>query len=358
MSAKGAGAGSQNNNTNSMTSAERRAISQAKAYAKGQKQEYNKAKKIVNKFFFTNIPYDEDWKKTFTSFIENEPNMNDALQMLRTFNNYLSDITNINDLKKKHIQIENRLHNLKKKAYLQELQKQIDKTTDSTKKEFLKQKKVQIDAIEKIGCVVVRKDNQALLVHTQKDGKKQYGFPKGKYEYKLLNSNDIFSSIPEGFAKGALRELKEETGFQYTGKINIAKNKYTGTLKRTIDNTTDTLSITGGSYFISGENFYLILYVDSDKELKKEAVPANNENIDGVGWTEQYIESNGYFYNGFSKHKFLYKEDTSNNNSENNSNYKVFEEQYEQQLKQKYGLQTRKRQTKKPKTSTRKRSYS
>jgi 8-oxo-dGTP pyrophosphatase MutT (NUDIX family) len=253
--------------------------------------------------FFTDVPYSDEWREEFKDFFQTLPDANDALYHLNRFTKHLSDIKDETQRKKKGVQLVNRLHELKKKIYLQQYK------VDSK------------DLVEKVGCVVVRKNNDALFTKVTEGGGVKYGFPKGQYEYKLQNKDDIYTVKGEGLANGALRELKEETGFELTGKINVHKGIYTGVLERKLDNKTDRLPIVGGSNAVFGNGFYLILFVMSNEDLKTHDVPKNEEGITGVVWQEQYVQGSPRSYNTFSQHKFQFpSEDFFNVENGNASN--------------------------------------
>jgi hypothetical protein len=238
--------------------------------------------------FFLKTPYSKEWREDFKDYFTTLENHNEALYHLTRFSNHLKDIHNTEERTSKGNSVANRLHELKKKVYFKVNNIPEDET------------------IDKVGCVLVRYDDKALYTTTVKDDKTTLGFPKGQYEYKLRNPNDIYSVYGEGYANGALRELQEETGFEFTGKINVAGGIYTGVLERKIHGKTDILPILGGSYTIIGDRFYLIIYVQSTKNLETNAVPDNTENISGVKWEHQYTEDTQLEYNSFSKQRFEY----------------------------------------------------
>jgi hypothetical protein len=254
--------------------------------------------------FFTTVPYSKEWKAEFKDFFQTLPDANDALYHLTRFSNHLNDITNEEERTSKGHQIVNRLHELKKKIYIQKYS--IPPEQD----------------IDKVGCVVLRKNNDALFTTVKDDdGDVKFGFPKGQFEYKLTNPSDIYTVYGEGYANGALRELKEETGFSFTGKINIRENIYTGVLERSKNKQTDLLPILGGTYHLQGDRFYLILYVKSHKDLKFHEIPDNEEGITSVVWQKQYTSDSTRKYNSFSKVRFEFPEDDffeiQNNNYNN-----------------------------------------
>lgn len=255
--------------------------------------------------FFTDVPYSKEWKDEFKDFFQTLKDPNDALYHLNRYANNLDKIKDTANKKSKGIQIANRLHELKKRIFHQQI------------------KRLGIDTPEKVGTVIVRKDNKALFTVVEDNDTLKYGFPKGQYEYKLRNPNDIYSVYTEGLAKGAIRELEEETGFKHTGRIISAKGIYTGVLERTMDGKKTVLSILGGEYKIYGDGFYLVLYVDSDKDLESDKVPSNEEKITKVVWENQYTEDSIRSYNSFSKHRFEFPGEeyfnVQNNNNNNNN---------------------------------------
>jgi hypothetical protein len=255
--------------------------------------------------FFTDVPYSEDWKNEFKDFIQGLKDPNDALYYLNHYTRHLKNIKDKENLKSKGIQLANRLHELKRKV-------------------FLHQTKIpESDIIDKVGTVVVRSDNKALFTTIEKDSAIKYGFPKGQYEYIVTNPSDIHTVRGEGLAAGSLRELYEETGFKFKGKINVAKDSYTGILERTMDGKKDILPILGGSYKMIGNGYYLVLYVESSENLTSNDVPPNDENITTIVWENQYTEASSRSYNSFSKHRFDFPEpeffDVENNANAGNT---------------------------------------
>lgn len=238
--------------------------------------------------FFLTTPYSKEWREDFKDYFNTLADHHEALHHLNRFSNNLDRISDPEERRSKGIQVANRLHDLKKKVYFE--MNDIPETDD----------------INKVGCVLVRYDDRALYTVVKKDDKETLGFPKGQYEYKLRNPNDIYSVYGEGYASGALRELQEETGFQFTGRINLAGDIYTGILEKTVDDKKDILPILGGTYSVLGDSFYLILYVQSTKDLESHKVPDNTENISRVKWEHQYHEGTPLTYNAFSKHRFEY----------------------------------------------------
>ena len=255
--------------------------------------------------FFTDVPYSKDWKDEFKDYFQSVNDPNDALYHLNRYAHNLDKIKDQANKTSKGIQIANRLHELKKKV-------------------FLKQSMIrEEEALDKVGIVIIRKDNKALFTVVDDNGTEKYGFPKGQYEYKLRNPADIYSVYGEGFARGALRELKEETGFDFKGKINTAGDIYTGVLERSIDGKKSILPILGGGYKLYGSGFYLVLFVDSKHDLESEKAPPNDENIIKVLWQNQYTEDSTRSYNSFSKHRFEFPDEeyfnVQNNANVNNS---------------------------------------
>ena len=236
--------------------------------------------------FFTDVPYNEEWKHEFKDFIQGLKDPNEALYLLNLYANNLKKIKDTENLKSKGIQVTNRLHELKRKIYIQ------------------KTKLPESDILNKVGTVIVRNDNKTLFTTIEKGSEIKYGFPKGQYEYIVTNPSDIHTVKGEGLASGALRELEEETGFKFKGKINVANDSYTGILERTMEGKKDILPILGGSYRIIGDGYYLILYVESHENLKSNSVPKNEENITQIVWENQYTEGSSLSYNSFSKHRF------------------------------------------------------
>lgn len=248
--------------------------------------------------FLLQTPYGEDWKDQFKAYVASQTNKNELLEFLTSYANHLSQIQDATQKKKKGIQLANRLHELKKAAYTERTGRTIP--------------------VDKVGVVLVRSDGKALYT-TNENG--QLGFPKGQYEYTLTNANDIFTAHPEGLAKGALRELREETGFTHVGKIRPFENIYSGILERTLGGEKDKLSILFGAHEFVEDRFYLVLYVDSKRDLKSNAVPKNDENLVKVSWEEQYSRSSPNDYNSFSKITFEFYPDQDRAVNYNNNNY-------------------------------------
>lgn len=238
--------------------------------------------------FFLNVPYSEEWREEFKDFFKTLPDATDALFLLNRFARRLVDIQDEKERNQKGIQVGNRLHDLKKKIY--------SRIHNIPEKE----------QIDKVGCVVVRHDDKALYTTKDSDETITLGFPKGQYEYKLRNPSDIYTVYGEGYAAGAIRELQEETGFEFEGKINLMGDVYTGVLYRTYEGKKETLPILGGSYKIIDDRFYLVLYVQSTEDLKSNKVPENTEHITGIVWEHQYTKDSPRHYNSFSKQRFEY----------------------------------------------------
>lgn len=245
---------------------------------------------LVNSSYTVN---GDDWKNTFKNYIENLAKFDslqyayDAVQRINR-----ETVVNITNEEKKQIQFDNRTHGLKIAAYQKRTGNNI--------------------VTEKVGAVLIKPNSEAIFVRVQNynEAGQQTGqtlsYPKGQYEY-ILTGAGVDTAEPEGLLHGALRELREETGFVLNGAFNEAAKTITGSFQRTVAGNVETIPI---QYVdVSGnttkKNVYVLIYVD-DVAISN-TPPANTENIIRVEWNAQYSGGGAQQYNQFSQQNFPYK---------------------------------------------------
>jgi 8-oxo-dGTP pyrophosphatase MutT (NUDIX family) len=238
--------------------------------------------------FFTDTLYDstkidgKTWNQAFKDCIQAKP-IHEAFTILTNYSNLLHKLKG-SDLTSKQITVENRLHEVKVRAYLE------------TK---YGKKPPKYDFPTHAGTVIVFSDTKALFTQTN-DGK--YGFPKGKLEFQLSDPTKIETAHPEDSVKAALRELEEEVGLKPSTEDIFLKPTPMDTYVPVYDDVRINQIGTPGYVKVTGyekklipygkENrwFYFILYVEKgthDIDLTKLTANAVKEKINAYSYELQ-----------------------------------------------------------------------
>jgi 8-oxo-dGTP pyrophosphatase MutT (NUDIX family) len=245
----------------------------------------------------------QEWNKAFKECIKKK-SVQDAFTVLNKY----ADLLKIkpwargeDDFVSKKLSVENRLHDVKVRAYLETKPKIKSFPTTA-------------------GVVVVFSDGKALYTQTL-DGK--YGFPKGKVEFELSDPTKIESAKPEDSVKAALRELEEEVGLHLSVDDAFLKTMSDASMDTYTPVYEDVhLKQVGTSGFlkVTGYNkkqishgkenlwFYLVLYVEkgsTDIDLTKLTANAIQEKIKSYSYEQQQDKSKSF--NEYSQRTFAFE---------------------------------------------------
>lgn len=162
---------------------------------------------------------------------------------------------------------------------------------------------------KRAGCVIVFSDRKALYTVTKDQGVEKYGFPKGEIEFVLPNPADIRTVTRENSVSAALRELREETGFQLSAipVPTTLPQPFVATLRRL--QYPDVYTVKSVKYHRDNENYYLILYLqEASTATGPSLLPltsnASNEKIIRYDIRDQFTPATQLKFNAFSRISF------------------------------------------------------